>query len=215
MSSQAEQLGSGAVVVPPSPVVKTYVDGLAPYAELWDRNVLDVGCGRGRNSIHMYMRGYHEVTGIDTDEDALEDARQRASQQCPKLQPGVRNSYHFENIDLQDIASLNNKYSVVMANEVLHSFAKPDQYDILRDLQARTKPRGIHLISGYLLSKEVESPASRARMFNPGELQRFYASTGWTILRTFNINRPVKKHNGQEFVFSLTNLIARPTSRGY
>lgn len=41
------------------------------------RNILDLGCGRGRHSINMALRGYH-VTGVDLSEAAINKARIRS-----------------------------------------------------------------------------------------------------------------------------------------
>lgn len=40
-------------------------------------NILDLGCGRGRHSINMALRGYH-VTGVDLSETAINMARARS-----------------------------------------------------------------------------------------------------------------------------------------
>src|SRR6056297_542997 len=43
------------------------------------RNVLDLGCGRGRHSITLAQRGY-QVTGIDLSNKAIEKAKRIAGQ---------------------------------------------------------------------------------------------------------------------------------------
>jgi len=57
-------------------------------------NVLDLGCGKGRNSIWVASQGFN-VTGTDFAPQAIEEARKRI--------PGQLNNVHFEVIDLTEV----------------------------------------------------------------------------------------------------------------
>ena len=43
------------------------------------RRALDVGCGKGRDAIHLAKKGW-EVTAVDLEERAIEEARERAAE---------------------------------------------------------------------------------------------------------------------------------------
>jgi SAM-dependent methyltransferase len=46
--------------------------------------VLDAGCGSGRNLVYFLMQGY-DVFGVDTDPQAVEQARRLAASLAPAL----------------------------------------------------------------------------------------------------------------------------------
>jgi SAM-dependent methyltransferase len=48
------------------------------------RRALDVGCGRGRDAIHLAKKGW-EVTAVDLEERALETARERAAEEGAEI----------------------------------------------------------------------------------------------------------------------------------
>lgn len=67
-----------------------------PVVPLWQRIVdgsgglppgraLDVGCGRGRDALSLAKRGW-KVTGVDSAEEALAQARQRAADEGVQVQ---------------------------------------------------------------------------------------------------------------------------------
>lgn len=75
---------------PSSPVIDfvklLLTDGISPHKY----NVLDIGCGKGRNSIWLSLQGFH-VTGIDFVEEAINEAEKRAN--------GLKNVV-FKTVDL-------------------------------------------------------------------------------------------------------------------
>jgi SAM-dependent methyltransferase len=58
---------------------------LAGEADGTGRRALDLGCGRGRDAIHLARRGWR-VTAVDLEERALETARERASEEDADVQ---------------------------------------------------------------------------------------------------------------------------------
>jgi ubiquinone/menaquinone biosynthesis C-methylase UbiE len=115
---------------------------------------------------------------------------------------------HFVEADIRKLPNFARSFDVVAANEVLNNFPKGEQYEILRQIQDRTKGQGVHLVSGYLVTPEVRDRQNKERMFQPGELKRFYESTGWFV-RAYTEDEPkVSRRLGREFVETKAHLVA-------
>jgi SAM-dependent methyltransferase len=97
--------------------------------------IIDIGCGTGRHSIELAMRGY-TVTGIDLSESQLERARAKAKAQ---------NLYiDFQRYDARQLP-FKNKYDLaMMICEGAFPLMETDEmnYEILRNAAAVLKPGG-------------------------------------------------------------------------
>lgn len=81
------------------------------------RTVLDIGCNGGFYSIEMKRRGADRVVGIDFDETYLEQAR-FAAQVCEV-------DIEFQQLSVYDIASLGEKFDIVLFMGVLYHLRHP------------------------------------------------------------------------------------------
>ena len=86
-------------------------------ADLTGKTVLDVGCNAGFYSIEMKKRGADRVIGIDSDERYLAQARYAAHVL------GV--SIDFRNMSVYDIATLDEKFDVVIFMGVMYHLRHP------------------------------------------------------------------------------------------
>jgi tellurite methyltransferase len=204
MSAESGPVGyDTSCQVPPSAVVRQYVDTRQSSYFSQRRFALDVGCGRGRNALYMAKYGF-EVTGVDINSEDLRLGEQRL------LAMGLgAQACHFVEADIRELPNFARSFDVVAANEVLNNFPKPEQYDVLREIQQRTKIQGIHLVSGYLVTPEVREEQNRDQMLNPGELRRFYEMTGWHIQSYMEDEPKVYRRQGKEYVETKAHLIAK------
>jgi tRNA (mo5U34)-methyltransferase len=87
-------------------------------ADLTGKSVLDIGCNAGFYSMEMKRRGAERVVGIDSDDRYLEQARFAAATL------GYDN-IEFRNLSVYDVASLGEKFDVVIFMGVLYHLRHP------------------------------------------------------------------------------------------
>jgi SAM-dependent methyltransferase len=83
--------------------------------------VLDAGCGRGRNLVHLLREGY-EVFGADADPVAIAEVRQLAAALAPHLPADNFRAESIESMSFPDGFA-----DVVLSSAVLH-FARDDDH---------------------------------------------------------------------------------------
>jgi len=86
-------------------------------ADLTGRTVLDIGCNAGFYSLEMKRRGADRVVGIDTDEHYLSQARFAAQVEKTEIE--------FRNMAVWDIASLGERFDLVIFMGVLYHLRHP------------------------------------------------------------------------------------------
>lgn len=86
-------------------------------ADLSGRTVLDIGCNAGFFSMEMKRRGAARVLGIDFDEDYLRQARFAAEIEGLKIE--------FRNLSVYDVASLGERFDLVLFIGVLYHLRHP------------------------------------------------------------------------------------------
>jgi tRNA (mo5U34)-methyltransferase len=86
--------------------------------DLTGKSVLDIGCNAGFYSMEMKRRGAERVVGIDSDDRYLEQARFAAATL------GYDN-IEFRNLSVYDVASLGERFDVVIFMGVLYHLRHP------------------------------------------------------------------------------------------
>jgi len=102
------------------------------FAKIAGKVVVDFGCGEGADAVEMAARGAQRVIGIDTREDLLHAAREKA------LGAGVQNTCVFG-------SSATESADLVVSVDAFEHFADPGE--ILRVLSALLRPAGEVLVS--------------------------------------------------------------------
>ncbi len=142
------------------------------------KHVLDAGCGRGKNALYLAMHG-HVVVAMDSDEIALDWARERARDL------GIPNKNFIPRIgNVRDLSAAD-KYQAVIATMVLHYFAETDVRPVVKALHAATTSDGMNVVSAYTEDNPEEEKTRRQLqyLFKLGELASLYANDGWALLR--------------------------------
>ena len=119
--------------------------------------IADVGCGAGWASIAL-ARAYPaaEVTGVDTDAEALAGARQRAAD------AGVAGRVNFRAADAASLRDAGG-YDLVCVFDALHEMAHP--VDVLRSCRALRRPAGTVLVLEARVSDGFRAPADEIERF--------------------------------------------------
>ena len=99
------------------PAVKWHSFEHAIPEDLRGKSVLDIGCNGGYYSIEMKRRGADRVLGIDFDDDYLAQARFAAEVMGYDIE--------FRTMSVYDVASLQEKFDIVLFMGVLYHLRHP------------------------------------------------------------------------------------------
>src|SRR5580693_7397385 len=132
--------------------------------------VLDAGCGRGRNLVHLLREGY-EVFGVDADPVAIAEVRQLATALAPHLPADNFRAESIESMSFPDSFA-----DVVLSSAVLH-FARDDDHfqAMLLGTWRVLKPGGLlfcRLASSIGMEKQIQRIAGR-RFLLPDGSERY------------------------------------------
>lgn len=174
---------------------------LADYRALAGAEILDAGCGEGRNAAHIARLGAR-VTALDVSEAALA----HAAETWPDA-TGI--SWHQADILSWPLPATG--YDAVVCDSVLHWLSGPEEVTAaVTKLQAATRPGGLHMICSFndrLL--DYDNHVTPPRCLLPHDrLLALYE--GWTILEehdedtlSSHVDVPEPHHH------SVTKFIAR------
>lgn len=128
---------------------------------------LDVGCGRGPNSIRLAERGW-QVTGVDAVPRAIQQARERAAA------AGV--SVDFVRADATRMsAAIGRGYRLLLDIGCFHGLDEEQQEMVVREETAVTEPGAVLILLAFQPGRRGPLPDGVSRE----DLVREYA--GWTL----------------------------------
>jgi len=133
---------------------------------------LDLGCGRGRNSLYLRLRGF-TVDAWDRNEDGLAVLR------------GLAEAEGLDNIDVQyrdlNHARIDGQYDFILST-VVFMFLQPQAVPgLIAQMQAATLPGGCNLIVAAMSTQDCPCPEAFPFTFAEGELSSYYR--GWDLLK--------------------------------
>ena len=138
-------------------------------------NILDLGCGDGRNSIFFSSLG-HKVTAIDTSKSYISFLKQAAD----------FGNYHLEPI-CSDVRNWNfdKSFDVILAHGLLHYFPKEYAISFIKKIQKHTKEGGVNIITIAPSTEDGDIPedfkrAGHVNPFIPMEIKKQY--DGWKLV---------------------------------
>lgn len=142
-----------------------------PYFE--GGKALDIGCGRGRNTLYLAQHGY-EVDAFDHNPNALQILNHiLAEEGIESIRASVR--------DLNQNSNFEGQYDVVVCTVVM-MFLEPETVDVLlKEMQKVTKPGGINIIVSAMDTEKYPMQPDFRFGFKEGELQQYYE--GWEFLK--------------------------------
>ena len=168
-------------------------DMLAP-----DSDILDLGCGDGRNGLYLAERG-HCVTFVDTSVRGIRKLRHRAAAMGLEIEAHVA--------DMRDY-DFGRPFDVIIAHGVLMLVTRPEWRQVVERMKHYTRPGGRNLVCVITDATPVPDNLKPfcIGVFHPGELQQVYADWHedyWTL------KRKVDNQLSYERILSLDKLISR------
>jgi tellurite methyltransferase len=134
--------------------------------------VLDIGCGEGRNAIHLAGLGLN-VTAFDISVAGVGKLLQIAGQKRLKINALVADMREFE---------FTGPFDLIISMGCLHLVSRPEWQDVIRRMQEATIPGGYNVI-GILTDAKPEPEDIKGfqkGLFKEGELFKEYS--GWEII---------------------------------
>ncbi len=164
-------------------------------------DALDLGCGRGRNSILLQTRGF-SVTALDKSEASMGKLSEiiDAEEDCRGIQPKV--------YDIQT-ASIQNHYDLIISTVVFQFLQSASISSVIQNMQEHTRPGGYNLIVAPVSTDNRPCPIKFPFTFGENELKNYYRL--WTICK-YNENLGVfhrMDEDGNPYQSKFATLIAQ------
>ena len=153
-------------------------------------NVLEIGCGEGKNPLYLASQGYANVDAFDLSENAISKLSRIADKHKLIINAWVQDLrlYQFER-----------QYDLVISFGTLHFVDKPDWKALLLKAKDNTNVGGIHIIQIFtnVLPASPDIAPFAIGLADDEELKAIYDD--WSILQfksyTFEDEHPgVAKH---------------------
>lgn len=143
--------------------------------------VLDAGCGSGRNLIYFLRTGY-DVCGVDQSSESIAQVRSLAHALAPQLS---ESNFRVEPVEKMSFAD--NSFDAVISSAVLH-FAQDEEHwqRMVREMWRVLKPGGIYfsrLASDIGIENKVEQIGGR-RYHLPDGSDRFLVDEEFLVKTT-------------------------------
>ena len=141
------------------------------FNKMW--NILEVGCGDGKNSIYLSGRGFLNIDAFDLSENGIAKLIRAADKNGLRINAWVQDLREFK---------FEKQYDLIISFGTLHFVEKQDWKSFLLKAKEATSIGGIHIIQIFTnsvpASPDIEPFA--AGLADDGELKSLYGD--WNIL---------------------------------
>lgn len=141
-------------------------------------NVLDLGCGRGRNSLYLNLCGF-EVTAVDHSAESIHFLNQIIDKE--QLTAIRASLYDINQADISTIENAKTGYDLIISTVVMMFLKGECIPAIIQNMQQHTKVGGYNLIVCAMNTAEYPCPVPFSFTFGEGELANYYQD--WTLLK--------------------------------
>jgi tellurite methyltransferase len=150
----------------------THSSVLLAAPHLTGNTALDIGSGRGRNTLFLAQRGY-SVDALDMNSTALDILNDIIEKEGIE---GIRTELR----NLDENQKIDGNYDVVICTVVM-MFLQPDTIpQLLEQMQAATNPGGLNIIVCPMDTEKYPKKEDFTFSFKEGELRNYYA--GWDFI---------------------------------
>lgn len=158
--------------------------------------VLDVGCGTGENAIFFASLGL-EVFGLDGASLAIEKARKKALERGVRVEFGVGNALHLE--------ELRRRFDTITDSGLFHVFSDENRKIFAKGLKAALKESGTY----YMLCFSDKEPRDWGgpRRVSKQEIMETFGE-GWKInyIREARFSTTFNDEGGYAWLSSITSV---------
>jgi tellurite methyltransferase len=149
----------------------TVKDFLHYYQKDWE--ILDVGCGEGKNDIFLAKQGFKNIDAFDISEAGINKLKKLAKANCVEVNAWVQDLNQF---------NFTKKYDLLMTHGTLHFVTKNEWHNFLLKAKNNTNINGIHIIQ--IFTNKIPASLDIAPFFkglsDEGELEIIYHD--WEII---------------------------------
>ena len=142
------------------------------FGPAWE--ILDIGCGDGKNSLYLAGQGYAKVDAFDLSENAI-----------AKMNRIAAKSGLTVNAFAQDLRTFTfaKPYDLILSFGTLHFVPKEDWKSMVLRAKENTRPGGIHIIQLFtnVLPASPDIAEFAVGLADDGEIQGMYRD--WEILQ--------------------------------
>ncbi|MDR1260531.1 MAG: class I SAM-dependent methyltransferase [Oscillospiraceae bacterium] len=169
----------------PNPAILEY-ENLFKHA--W--NILDIGCGAGKDALYLASNGYKNIDAFDISENAVAKLNSIASENKVTVNAWVEDlrQFRFEKL-----------YDLIFSFGTLHFVEKAEWKSLLRKAKENTSIGGVHIIQLFtnVVPASPDIAATAIGLADDEEIKTIYSD--WNILQfksyTFEEEHPgVPKH---------------------
>ena len=142
-------------------------------------DVLDLGCGEGRNALFLAKNGFN-VTGVDVSEEGIKKFKVIAKKNKLNVNALIGDIRYF---------NFDKEYDIIISNATFHFLDKYNINKIIEKMKSHTNKDGINVISAFT---EDNPNKNFPYLFKKGELKSYYRD--WRILGYKEGTSPLEKH---------------------
>lgn len=166
------------------------------FSKRW--NILDVGCGDGKNSLYLAKQGFENIDAFDISENAIEKIERLCDKTDYKINTQVTS--------VQDFV-FEKQYDLILSFGVFHFIDKESWTRFIRKSQENTRVGGIHILQIFNdnIPPTPDIAPYAIGMAKDGEIKNLYE--GWEIIQflsyTFEEEHPgipLHKHASNKLV---------------
>lgn len=158
------------------------------YKETW--NILDIGCGDGKNSLYLSSRGFSNIEAFDLSENAIAKLHRIAKANKLSVNAWVQDLCQF---------CFTKPYDLIFSFGTLHFVEKANWKSLLKKAKENTNIGGIHIIQIFTnaLPASPDIAPFAIGLADDNEIRTLYSD--WDVLQfksyTFEDEHPgVPKH---------------------
>ncbi|MBN3859504.1 SAM-dependent methyltransferase TehB [Neisseriaceae bacterium PsAf] len=134
--------------------------------------VLDLGCGQGRNSIYLTLKGFN-VTGVDIEESKIKQLQNIITE-------NQLNHLHVYTYNI-NAASIEEQYDFILSTVVFMMLDSKKVPEIIRNMQNHTNKNGYNLIVSVMNTDDYPCDLDFKHKFKTNELKNYYQD--WEIIK--------------------------------
>ena len=136
---------------------------------------LDLGCGRGRNSLYLNLLGF-DVTAVDHNEESIDFLNRIIEKE------GLSNiSTDIYDINQATIGSQVGEFDLIVSTVVMMFLNRDRIPSIIENMQKNTKAGGYNLIVCAMSTEDYPCPMPFSFTFKEGELANYYQD--WELVK--------------------------------